>query len=77
MIESKWIWFRFDGMSLSGKTKLFSVMTKGDDESLGTIRWYGHWRKYVFYPHVMTIYEQDCLRDIAAFLDELIQERKQ
>jgi len=80
MTESKWVWFRFDGTTPSEKTKYFAVMMKGGphgyDESLGVIKWHGPWRKYVFDPHVMTIYEQDCLRDIAAFLDELMQGRK-
>lgn len=80
MSESKWVWFRNDGTSPTGKTKLFAVMTRGGpngyDEALGVIKWYGPWRKYIFDPFVQTVYEQDCLRDIAKFLDELMEERR-
>ena len=58
------------------KTKVFKVKTKEGDSVLGTIKWFGRWRKYSFYPHMDTIFEQTCLRDIAQFIDELMLKRK-
>ena len=53
----------------SGKTQIWSVISHHDYD-LGEIRWYGRWRKYAFYPHWDTIYEQDCLRKIADFCED-------
>ena len=71
----KWIWFRYDGTTPTGKTKYFCVMTQGDDAVIGVIKWFGPWRKYIFEPVEETVFEQDCLRDIAGFLDQLMEER--
>ena len=36
---------------------------------LGGIKWWGGWRKYCFFPEQATIFEKDCLRDIADFCE--------
>lgn len=41
---------------------------------LGWVCWYGHWRKYGFFPDAQTVFEQDCLRDIAAFIEKKTRE---
>lgn len=66
----KWLEIRSNGQSTSGKTFVFGVYTKPAGEFLGVIRWYGAWRKYAFFPETQTLYEQDCLRDIAQFLED-------
>lgn len=38
------------------------------------VKWYGGWRKYAFFPYADTLFEQDCLRDIAKMLDEVTEE---
>lgn len=63
---SKWI--DFVQMGRTDKTLIWDVVTK-DGVVLGQIKWFGRWRKYSFYPKPETIYEQTCLRDIAAFID--------
>lgn len=72
-----WIRFDEDGKSASGKTSVWTVATMHDkadsDEQysgLGAIKWYGAWRRYCFFPLGQTIFEQDCLRDIAAFCEK-------
>lgn len=47
------------------KTKMFKVLTPHAE--LGRIEFYVKWWKYVFYPTANTLYEEDCLRDIAEF----------
>ena len=54
------------GLSKSGKTKLWNVTTL-EGQLLGRIGWFGGWRKYSFFPAVDTVFEQDCLRNIADF----------
>lgn len=66
---SRWIDFLVEGTSPSGKTAIYSVSTKEGGANLGAVRWYAPWRKYAFFPRPETLYEQDCLRDIAAFCE--------
>ena len=51
------------------KTKTWWVVNKHDDIALGSIEWFARWRGYGFYPKPDTVYEQDCLRDIALFVE--------
>lgn len=65
-----WIEFVYYRDSPSGKTKIWWVMTKGDNViKLGVIKYYSHWRKYSFFPEPRTVFEQDCLRNIAQFCE--------
>lgn len=66
---SKWIEFLAAGASPSGKTAKYAVRAKDGDALLGVVRWFAPWRKYAFFPQPETLYEQDCLRDIAAFCE--------
>lgn len=49
------------------KTKVWWVVNKHDEFQLGWIAWFSKWRKYAFFPKLETVYEEDCLRDIAQF----------
>lgn len=50
------------------KTKHWLVLTKESDARLGVIKWYGAWRCYSFFPDPETLYEHNCLWDIADFV---------
>jgi hypothetical protein len=65
-----WVQFEKVGCSASGKTHIWNVVLK-DDLSLvlGVVKWFGAWRKYVFFPAEYTLYEQDCLRALADFCE--------
>jgi hypothetical protein len=71
----KWVQFTDERPSPSGKTKGWHVRTTGG-VLLGYIFWRAPWRKYVFAPAADTIYEEDCLRDIADFIDTKTTEHK-
>lgn len=60
----------------TGKTKVFSVDGKFSGESLGFVKWYGSWRRYVFYPGQMMLFDSGCLTEITTFIDGLMAERK-
>ena len=68
--RGKWIYIDCLCSSKSGKTKIYQVMAD-TGQHLGDIKWYASWRKYAFFPEPNTLYEQDCLRDIANFLEEI------
>lgn len=64
-------WIRFDAgpPSASGKTKTWDVRTKDGIHILGRVSWYAPWRRYSFWPDLGTVFEGQCLRDIASFCD--------
>jgi hypothetical protein len=62
-VKQSYITFRFQGSSPSGKTSIFRVETRNGG-LLGTIRWYGPWRQYVFEPVPNTIWSAGCLNDV-------------
>ena len=83
MPEPKYIKFISDGTSTSGKTKVWRVTAKDDDSDfLGEVRWYGVWRCYGFFPfcgkifQTVPVFEKQCLRDIADFLEDETKKQK-
>ncbi len=60
------------GLSKSGKTKVWEVVTEDEKHWLGTIKWYGQWRGYAFIPesYIETVFEHKCLRVIADFIEK-------
>ena len=69
-MESKWIIFEWDSSTQSKKTKVWRVIAKGSNLVLGKIGWYGAWRGYAFFPFSNCLFETQCLRDIASFIEE-------
>lgn len=67
---AKWVEFTDAGPTISGKTRRFEVHSKQGKVHLGRVMWYPQWRKYTFHPCFPTIFEEDCLRDIAQFCEE-------
>lgn len=79
---SKWLEFSKAGTSESGKTIVWWLYSSKEDNihtglHLGEIRWRGAWRKYAFFPEPDTVFEQDCLRDIAQFCEDKTREHKE
>ena len=48
---------------------VFTVEARGG-ATLATIEWYPRWRKYVLSPESSAVFSADCLRELAAFIDE-------
>jgi len=76
MSESEYLEFQdvIDGRER--KTERIHVVSKSHGVILGDISWYGPWRQYVFFPDDDTLFNRACLRDIADFLDELMEAKK-
>lgn len=72
----KWITMAYAGASRSGLTNIYVVRDVYGNQ-LGTVKWYGPWRKYAFYPDVNTLYEWECLRDIAVFVEDITKAHKE
>ena len=79
---SKWISFELDGDSDSGKTSIWSVYSnstkagEADEVFLGTIKWFGRWRKYAFFPEPELVFEEECMRDIATVIEQATREHR-
>lgn len=74
MSQPKWIVFR--EIPAPGVTKRWEIVTKKGGEVIGWIGWSNGWRRYVIQPAMLTEWEQDCLRDVAAFIEEQTANRK-
>ena len=64
----KWISICNKRPSATGATSVWSV--KKGQITLGKIAWFSSWRKYAFFPEPNTVFEEDCLRDIADFCEQ-------
>lgn len=65
---SNWIRFVEDPPDPAKVTKSWEVRALGGNDLLGVVKWYAPWRKYCFWSYA-SIFEQDCLRDIASFIE--------
>lgn len=72
----KWIEIVLACKSPSGKTNIWSVGNTDNGSRLGEVRWHGPWRKYSFFPAPGCIFEEDCLRDIATFVETATKEHR-
>lgn len=77
MSEPKWIEFVSAVPGPKRKTNRWCVFTKDFRSSLGQVKWCGRWRCYAFYPDPQTLYEKQCLRDIAQFCEDKTREYKE
>lgn len=70
VIESKWLNFVKQEVAAGRKTLIYHVETK-NGTSLGSVAWYSQWRKYCFFPVEDTLYDPECLNDIAKFVQSM------
>ena len=75
--EGTHVYFTDKGASASGKTRIWEVLPEHSVIPLGTVKWFGRWRKYSFFPELNTVYEQDCLRDIAEFCETITRQHRE
>ena len=58
------------------KTRVIEVRSRSTGAHLGTLKWYGAWRQYVFYPQPHTIFNVGCMRDLMVAIETLMIERQ-
>jgi hypothetical protein len=63
-----WIAFNEDEAAARGRKTLVWTVTAIGGGTLGVVKFYSQWRKYAFYPNPNTLFEEECLRDIATFV---------
>lgn len=57
-------------------TRIFTVQSRQSAVMLGTIKWFPHWRQYVFFP-VNVILDRTCMRELADFCELKTQEHRE
>ena len=70
---SKWI--KFEWVRDCTKTKIWNVCAIGSGDVLGIVKWHGAWRRYAFFPKD-ALFEEQCLRDIADFIELKTKEHR-
>ena len=53
------------------KTDVWDILSKEHGFKLGTIKWFGRWRQYCFFPCSETVFNVECLSDIQDFIKQL------
>ena len=74
---TKYRWIDIIDQPKVGLTRRFEVKNSKSGALIGWIRWYGPFRGYAFLPCEGTVYEEDCLRDLAECVEELTKEHKE
>lgn len=69
-------YIKFVEVPFEGKTKRWEVQTKDTNVPLGRIQWFGPWRKYAFDPAWITHWDEECLREVADFVEARTKEHK-
>jgi hypothetical protein len=70
-------WIDFVEGPPNTKTRTWRVVTKDGATTLGQVSWIARWRCYGLYPAANTVFEQDCLRSIASFIEDQTRHHKQ
>lgn len=50
------------------KTSVWHCRSRGSDNLLGIVKWYGRWRQYCFFPEPDTVFNVGCNEDINDFI---------
>jgi hypothetical protein len=75
---SEYVAFTLDTTASSDrKTELWHVRATRDHALLGTIKWFGRWRQYAFFPEPGTIYNPDCLKLIGSHCQSLTRRHRE
>ena len=80
-IKSEYKYIKFEKDSAyrdpKGKTICIIIYNKHSDEELGYIEWYEAWRQYCMMTKDDIVFNSQCLKDIAEFMDNLMRIHKQ
>lgn len=75
-LTGKWLRVELEPIVPGAKTTSSIVFAREGGARLGRVSWYSPWRRYVFAPEADTIFEEDCLRDIATFVAVMTEEQR-
>ena len=53
------------------RTPIYLIFNRSQGSCVATIRWYGRWRQYCYFPEGDTVLSASCMEDILGFLRTL------
>ena len=65
----QWVYARECAQPPERATQRWTIVTTDGEIDLGEVKWFGKWRCYAYFPLNDSVYEKQCLRDIAAFCE--------
>ena len=68
--------FEFLSPQRGRKTPTAEVRKRNSSIHLGTIKWWGAWRQFCFFPVKDTVFNVGCMRDIIAATENLKSRRQ-
>lgn len=75
-IKKSYLHFKDMPVKKGMKTRIVNVYSLNGSESLGEISWFPHWRRYVFTPTADTLYDPDCLEELAEKVRAMTEDHK-
>ena len=75
-MKTKYEYIDMEEVEKKAKTSVFAIFSNSSKEHIGTIKWYGPWRQYCFFPVDDTIWNKGCLTDVIDFINQLMEMRK-
>lgn len=76
--QGEWLNYRNRGRASKGAvTNIYEVTSRSTSETLGWVRWYAQWRKYVFIPRDGSFYDTKCLTELAEYCTLKTEQHKQ
>ena len=76
MIELKSKYMEAIIQAATGTTWRWWITSKSSGDTLGSIRWYGPWRQYCFFPTEGTLFNSGCMESLVEFLKEANVEQR-
>lgn len=70
-------WIKFVEITPKAKTRAWVIQTIDGTDTLGVIGWFNAWRRYAFFTDGGKVFEQDCLRRIADFIEDETKKHKE
>jgi hypothetical protein len=76
-MKTSYEYISFEKLPAKTKTEQFLVKNKSSDFILGTMKWYGPWRRYcLFINKPGLVFDAGCLADIQDFINKLMADRR-
>lgn len=67
--ETRYLIFKQSHFQEKSDKIIWNVISKAKDEIVGQVKWLGRWDKYAFFPREDTIWNADCLHELAEMCD--------
>lgn len=75
-LAGKWLVIESEPFRRGARTSTHRVSSRESGVLLGRVIWHAPWRRYVFVPAADTIFEEQCLGDIATFVRIMTEEHR-